>query len=167
MNKLVKEELDAMKYLLGYQRGKVISEQAQVTSAAPAAAPAAAPQTVEDVVKKIQEILNTKYGAKLTVDGKWGNLTQTAFESAVKTKSAAPKAAPTPIVHFKVGYLLYLPAFKIIDVATIVAETIKIAARPAKKTKACGPNTAEPKVRAPIAKAPSETATPRAHFKEG
>ena len=27
MNKLVKEELEVMKYLLGYQRGMVISEQ--------------------------------------------------------------------------------------------------------------------------------------------
>lgn len=95
MNKLVKEELEAMKYLLGYQRGKVISEQAQVTSVAPVATPAAAPQTVEQVVKKIQEVLNTKYGAKLTVDGKWGNNTQTAFEAALKTKASAPKAAPT------------------------------------------------------------------------
>jgi hypothetical protein len=93
MNKLVKEELEAMKYLLGYQRGKVISEQTQVTSAAPAAAP----QTVEEVVKKIQEVLNTKYGAKLTVDGKWGNLTQTAFEAALKTKASAPKTTTAPV----------------------------------------------------------------------
>ena len=89
MNKLVKEELNAMKYLLGYQRGKVISEQ--TNPPAPAAAPAATtPATVEDAIKQLQTILNTKFGAKLTVDGKWGNLTQTAFESAVKSKSAAP-----------------------------------------------------------------------------
>jgi hypothetical protein len=54
------------------------------------------------VVKQIQTTLNTKYGAKLTVDGKWGNLTQTAFEAATKSKPAAaptgtnpPAAAPT------------------------------------------------------------------------
>jgi hypothetical protein len=91
MNKLVKEELDAMKYLLGYQRGKVISEQSQVTST-PAAAPTTAPATVEDVIKQIQTTLNTKYGTKLTVDGKWGNLTQTAFETAIKSKATTPKA---------------------------------------------------------------------------
>jgi hypothetical protein len=102
MNKLVNEELNKMKYLLGYQKGKVISEQALVSSTTPPAAapatqtPAAPAATVEDVVKQIQTTLNTKYGAKLTVDGKWGNLTQTAFEAATKSKSAAaPAAAPT------------------------------------------------------------------------
>jgi hypothetical protein len=102
MNKLVNEELNKMKYLLGYQKGKVISEQALVSSTTPPAAapatqtPAAPAATVEDVVKQIQTTLNTKYGAKLTVDGKWGNLTQTAFEAATKSKpAAAPAAAPT------------------------------------------------------------------------
>jgi len=98
MNKLVNEELSKMKYLLGYQKGKVISEQALVSSTTPPAASPAA--TVEDVIKQIQTTLNTKYGAKLTVDGKWGNLTQTAFEAATKSKPAAaptgtPAAAPT------------------------------------------------------------------------
>ena len=83
MNNLVNEELNKMKYLLGYQKGKVISEQDLVSSASVPAAPAA---TVEDVIKKIQTTLNTKYGTKLTVDGKWGNLTQTAFETAIKSK---------------------------------------------------------------------------------
>jgi hypothetical protein len=102
MNKLVNEELNKMKYLLGYQKGKVISEQSLVSSTTPPAAapatqtPAAPAATVEDVVKQIQTTLNTKYGAKLTVDGKWGNLTQTAFEAATKSKpAAAPAAAPT------------------------------------------------------------------------
>ena len=102
MNKLVNEELNKMKYLLGYQKGKVISEQALVSSTTPPAAapatqtPAAPAATVEDVVKQIQTTLNTKYGAKLTVDGKWGNLTQTAFEAATKSKAAGtPAAAPT------------------------------------------------------------------------
>jgi hypothetical protein len=102
MNKLVNEELNKMKYLLGYQKGKVISEQALVSSTTPpAAAPstqtsAAPAATVEDVIKQIQTTLNTKYGAKLTVDGKWGNLTQTAFEAATKSKAAGtPAAAPT------------------------------------------------------------------------
>ena len=34
--------------------------------------------------------MNTKYGAKLTVDGKWGPMTQSAFENATKSTSAAP-----------------------------------------------------------------------------
>lgn len=138
MNKLVKEELDAMKYLLGYQRGKVISEQAQVTSAAPAAAPAAAPQTVEDVVKKIQEILNTKYGAKLTVDGKWGNNTQTAFEAAVKTKASAPKAAPTT------------PAAPASSGTTLPTVTVSGATAPAAPI-AAAPNVPLPAVNTPTA----------------
>ena len=109
MKNLVNEELNKMKYLLGYQRGMVISEQtlpapaatgAQAPAATGAQAPAAASST-EDVIKKIQEILNTKYGAKLTVDGKWGNLTQTAFESAAKSKSsgtAAPAGTPKTVI---------------------------------------------------------------------
>jgi hypothetical protein len=101
MNKLVNEELNKMKYLLGYQKGKVISEQSLVSSTttptAPATQTSAAPAaTAEDVIKQIQTTLNTKYGAKLTVDGKWGNLTQTAFEAATKSKAAGtPAAAPT------------------------------------------------------------------------
>jgi hypothetical protein len=103
MKNLVNEELNKMKYLLGYQRGMVISEQtlpapAAAGTQAPAAAGTQAPAAAsspEDVIKKIQEILNTKYGAKLTVDGKWGNLTQTAFESAAKSKAAAPAATTT------------------------------------------------------------------------
>jgi hypothetical protein len=100
MNKLVNEELNKMKYLLGYQKGKVISEQALVSSTTPPAAapatqtPAAPAATVEDVVKQIQTVLKTKYKANLGtsgpnkdgVDGKWGNLTQTAFEAAAKSK---------------------------------------------------------------------------------
>ena len=173
---ILSEEINAMKYLLGYKRGVVISEQqtptfgnpkqfstnpfapntqapntqvpntqtasdiynefqkqnsptaqiyqdfqskygqqAQVpatgtpAAAAPAtgtpaaaAAPAtgtpaaAAPATnvsVPDLIKQVQTILNTKFGAKLTVDGKFGNLTQSAIEAAIKTLPAA--AAPT------------------------------------------------------------------------
>jgi hypothetical protein len=103
MNKLVNEELNKMKYLLGYQKGKVISEQSLVSStttptAAATQTSAAPAATAEDVIKQIQTTLNTKYGAKLTVDGKWGNLTQTAFEAAIKSKAAGttpPAAAGT------------------------------------------------------------------------
>jgi hypothetical protein len=67
------------------------------TTPAPAAgtpAPAAT-VTVPDLIKQIQTILNTKYGAKLNVDGKWGNLTQTALETAVKSLQT-PATTPPP-----------------------------------------------------------------------
>lgn len=89
MSNLINEELEKMKYLLGYQKGKVISEQTQSTTQPNASTP-------QDVIMKIQTALNTKYGAKLTVDGKWGNLTQTAFEAATGgAKPAATVAAST------------------------------------------------------------------------
>jgi hypothetical protein len=80
MSNLINEELDTMKYLFEYQKGKVISEQT-IPVAPATAAPSTA--TAPDVIKKIQEVLNTKYGAKLNIDGKWGNLTQSAFESTI------------------------------------------------------------------------------------
>jgi hypothetical protein len=105
MSNLINEELETMKYLFGYQKGKVISEQGG--TAAPVAAtttPAAAPSaaTVPDVIKKIQEILNTKYGTKLTVDGKWGPMTQSAFENATKGTTASPANTTTAVVTVKV-----------------------------------------------------------------
>jgi len=94
----VNEELNMMKYLLGYQRGKVISEQdaaaaaqptaEQPTAAQPTAAqPTAAQPTVtpQDLIGQIQTLLNTKFKEKLTVDKKWGNMTQTALETALKS----------------------------------------------------------------------------------
>ena len=84
MSNLINEELDTMKYLFEYQKGKVISEQTTPV------APATAAPTAQDVIMKIQTTLNTKYGAKLVVDGKWGPMTQSAFENATKGTSAAP-----------------------------------------------------------------------------
>ena len=88
----VNEELKMMKYLLGYQRGKVISEQDAPAATTPAATTApAATATPQDLIKQIQTVLKTKYNANLGnygvdgVDGKWGNLTQTALENALKT----------------------------------------------------------------------------------
>jgi hypothetical protein len=81
-------ESERIEILNLHNNAKIIKEQA-------APAPAAAPATVEDVVKEIQKTLNTKYGGKLTVDGKWGNLTQTALETAIKSKSATPAASTT------------------------------------------------------------------------
>lgn len=82
--KSVNEELNTMKYLLGYQRGRVISEQDAATQST---------ATPQDLIKQIQTVLKTKYNATLGnygpnkdgVDGKWGNLTQTALETALKT----------------------------------------------------------------------------------
>ena len=91
---LINEELGRIKNLFNYERGKVISEQDTTAPAAPAAS-AAPVATVEDLIKQVQTILNTKYGAKLTVDGKWGTLTQTAFENALKTQSAVTSGATT------------------------------------------------------------------------
>ena len=89
-------ESERLEILNLHNNARIIKEQATslVSSTAPAATAAPA-QTVADVIKELQTLLNTKYGAKLTVDGKWGNLTQTAFETAMKSKSAAP-AAGTP-----------------------------------------------------------------------
>lgn len=66
-----------------HSNAKIIKEQAAAPSA-------------EDIIKQIQTALNTKYGAKLTVDGKWGNLTQAAYDTAIKTKSTSPKAPVSP-----------------------------------------------------------------------
>lgn len=93
MSNLINEELEKMKYLFGYQKGKVVSEQVQ--QAAPVA------PTAPDVIMKIQRILVDKYKVNLGnsgpkgdgVDGKWGNLTQTAFEAA--TKGIKPVATST------------------------------------------------------------------------
>ena len=89
-------ESERLEILNLHNNARIIKEQATSLVAstgtaaptAPAAAPAApaAAPSVESVVKELQTLLNTKYGAKLTVDGKWGNLTQTAFETAVKSK---------------------------------------------------------------------------------
>jgi hypothetical protein len=110
-------ESERLEILNLHNNARIIKEQATslvaptgtaapASSAAAPAAPAAAP-SVESVVKELQTLLNTKYGAKLTVDGKWGNLTQTAFDTALKSKGAVtPKTvipgtpdAPNPTVQ--------------------------------------------------------------------
>jgi hypothetical protein len=86
-------ESERLEILNLHNNARIIKEQVAPTVPAAAGTPAAAPQTVADVIKELQTLLNTKYGTKLTVDGKWGNLTQTAFETALKSKSAAPAAS--------------------------------------------------------------------------
>lgn len=182
MNNLINEELRTMKYLLDYQRGKVVSEQHQPknfsvgqvvnakrdidgqiyqisimraepnymygtvkgpgdyggTSLAngqnlelysdapgvlagnsqlgkftvvsqPSSTTANNTQTAGnsvDLIKKIQTVLKDKYKAQLGtsgtnkdgVDGKWGKLTQTAFENAMKNTTPATQGAATPQV---------------------------------------------------------------------
>jgi hypothetical protein len=117
MKNLVNEELNKMKYLLGYQRGMVISEQSgtvlptndplsglpiqsrtinlnqATTDTKTQVQPAA---TVKDVIKQIKRILVDKYKVNLGttgdlgdgVDGDWGNLTQSALEKVVALKKA-------------------------------------------------------------------------------
>jgi len=85
-------ESERLEILNLHNNARIIKEQVAPTVPA-AGTPAAAPQTVADVIKELQTLLNTKYGTQLTVDGKWGNLTQTAFETALKSKSpVTPKA---------------------------------------------------------------------------
>jgi hypothetical protein len=86
-------ESERLEILNLHNNARIIKEQAAPTVPAAAGTPAAAPQTVEEVIKELQTLLNTKYGAKLAVDGKWGNLTQTAFETALKSKgTGTPRA---------------------------------------------------------------------------
>jgi hypothetical protein len=81
---ILTEEINNIKFLFGYKPGKLISEQETPVSAV-------------DLIKQIQTLLNTNYGGKLNVDGKWGPLTQTALENAIKTiETAAPAPAPAP-----------------------------------------------------------------------
>jgi hypothetical protein len=108
MKHLINEDIQTMKYLFGYKPGRVLSEQ--VTPSTPAGATGsqtAAASTPEEVIKQIQTILKTKYKQNLGtagpnkdgVDGKWGNLTQTAFEAVSKNiKPATSAAGGTPTV---------------------------------------------------------------------
>ena len=104
MKHLINEDIQTMKYLFGYKPGKVLSEQAVVPPTPATGTQTAAATTPEEVIKQIQTILKTKYKQNLGtagpnkdgVDGKWGNLTQTAFEAATKNiKPATPAAGGT------------------------------------------------------------------------
>jgi hypothetical protein len=85
-------ESERLEILNLHNNARIIKEQAAPT--VPAAT--GTPQTLEEVIKELQTLLNTKYGTKLTVDGKWGNLTQTAFETALKSKTAGTSGTATP-----------------------------------------------------------------------
>ena len=85
--KSVNEELNTMKYLLGYQRGKVISEQDVATQTT---------ATPKDLITQIQTVLQDKFKQNLGptgADGKWGNYSQTALENALKTAAETKQKA--------------------------------------------------------------------------
>lgn len=85
--KSVNEELNTMKYLLGYQRGKVISEQDTATQPA---------STPKDLIIQIQTVLQDKFKQNLGpsgADGKWGNFSQTGLENALKTAAETKQKA--------------------------------------------------------------------------
>ena len=85
------EELNSMKYLLGYKRGMVISEQVNPI----------------DIIKQIQTAIITKLGPILGksgpnkdgVDGVWGNITQTAVEKLLTPSQPveAPKVETSKV----------------------------------------------------------------------
>ena len=77
---ILTEEINNIKFLFGYQPGKVISEQTT-------------PVNTVDLIKQLQTIINTNYGGQLIVDGKWGPKTQAAIEAAI-AKVTTPAAAP-------------------------------------------------------------------------
>jgi hypothetical protein len=143
-------ESERLEILNLHNNARIIKEQvAPVTPAA--GTPAAAPQTVADVIKELQTVLNTKYGTKLVVDGKWGNLTQTAFETALKSKSAAPAGTSgtgTPAGTSGTG----TPA------GTSGTGTPAAAAPTAAAPTAAAPTAAAPTAAAPTAAAPTAAA---------
>jgi hypothetical protein len=116
MKNLVNEELNKMKYLLGYHRGMVISEQD------------AAAATAEDVIKQIQRTLVDKYQANIGktgdlkdgVDGKWGNLTQSALEKVVALKNARKEQSQQSVPDATKNVM---PSTEISSAATAAAPT--------------------------------------------
>ena len=118
MKKIILEELENMKYLLGYKRGVVISEQtpgtyqaddnninpstgqpASTTPASTTPAPAAAATPVTPIkigvknpsIEELQNTLNTKFQSGLTPDGKYGPKTAASILAALsKTSTTTP-----------------------------------------------------------------------------
>ena len=155
MKNLVNEELNKMKYLLGYQRGMVISEQD---------APAA---TAKDVIKQIQRILVDKYKVDLGktgdtgdgVDGDWGNLTQSALEKVVATKNARKEQSQQSVPDATKNVM---PSTEISSAATAAAPTPggQYGGVPAAATITTAPSAAS--AAAPVATTPAAGTTPAA-----
>jgi hypothetical protein len=147
-------ESERLEILNLHNNARIIKEQVAPTVPAAAGTPAAAPQTVADVIKELQTVLNTKYGTKLVVDGKWGNLTQTAFETALKSKSAAPAGTSgtgTPAGTSGTG----TPAAAAPTAAAPTAAAPTAAAPTAAAPTAAAPTAAAPTAAAPTAAAPT------------
>jgi peptidoglycan hydrolase-like protein with peptidoglycan-binding domain len=98
MKKIISEEIENMKYLLGYKRGIVVSEQstpvtAPASATAPTtAAPSTAPvtpstETTQPIkmgvknprVQVLQQLLNDKFQSGLVADGLYGPKTANAI----------------------------------------------------------------------------------------
>ena len=87
---ILSEELNAMKYLLGYKRGVVISEQAAPTTGT-TAAPAAAPVTPAPAT---QQKFNFNPNPNITPESGINLKMQTPQDLAKGVASATPAAAP-------------------------------------------------------------------------
>jgi peptidoglycan hydrolase-like protein with peptidoglycan-binding domain len=120
MKNNILNEIETMKYLLGYKRGVVISEQvtpasttapvatttattAPVATTTATTAPVTAGTTTDVVkmgvvnpkVKELQELLNTKFNSGLVPDGKYGPKTSKAIMNNIQTILALKKPAET------------------------------------------------------------------------
>jgi peptidoglycan hydrolase-like protein with peptidoglycan-binding domain len=120
MEKVILEEINSMKYLLGYKRGIVISEQQTTVSdkdlenipdETPAAntgtetpvTPAATTGPIKMGVKNprvqyLQELLNYKFQSGLDPDGKYGPKTAAAILKNIEAIKQTPKVE-TPKVE--------------------------------------------------------------------
>ena len=98
-NKNVLNEINEMKYLFGYQRGKVMSEQYNLyeadeigqptdvsgsTSGSTSASTVTNKTTRKSTGLEVQKLLNTKFSAGLKEDGKVGPLTLGATMNALE-----------------------------------------------------------------------------------
>jgi hypothetical protein len=122
MKKVILEEIENMKYLLGYKRGVVISEQVEggqsvltnpaagsttpTTGAPTTGAPAAATTPVTPIkigvenpsIKELQNTLNTKFQSTLDPDGKYGPQTAASILAALTKISTTNTAPANPVV---------------------------------------------------------------------
>jgi hypothetical protein len=185
MKNLVNEELNKMKYLLGYQRGMVISEQSgtvlptsdplsglpiqsrtinlnpSTTDTKTQEQPAA---TVKDVIKQIQRILVDKYKVNLGntgdlkdgVDGDWGNLTQSALEKVVALKNSRKEQSQQSVPDATKNVM---PSTEISSAATAAAPTPggQYGGAPSAATITTAPSAASA---APVAATPAAATTP-------
>ena len=118
MKKIILEELENMKYLLGYKRGVVISEQTPgtyqaddnninpstgqpaSTTPAPAAATPVTPIKIgvkNPSIEELQNTLNTKFQSGLTPDGKYGPKTAASILAALSKTSTTTPTNTTPV----------------------------------------------------------------------